>query len=77
MNIEHVLSQPLAEEFAVSGKSPNIPAAHTLAWEGLESRLGVDPLGAWDMKKMQHGFTADGVEWTAMFVRNPHFEIEA
>lgn len=76
MPFDMILAQPLAETFMVSGIAPNVLAAHTLAWEGLEQYLSTDPLAAWQLKVMQHVLSTQppGVAFQAEFARNPEYD---
>ncbi len=76
INVEQLLSMPLAETFTVNGLAPNIIASHNLAWDGLTAMLGTDPLRAWKLASMQHTLSTDpkGVVFVAEFVRNPNYE---
>lgn len=79
MPFEMQLTQPLAESFHVSGVAPNVLAAHNMAWDGLTSSLGSDPVAAWKLGEITHAFSTDprGVAFTAIFLRNPEFEQQA
>lgn len=74
MNIEQILSLPLAETFLVDGRAPNVLAAHNMAWDGLTGSLSTDPVAAWAMKVMQHSWVEGGVVFHAEFARDPNFE---
>lgn len=76
MNIEQIMSLPLAETFIIEGKAANVHAAHNMAHDALKNVLGIDPYAAWDMKIMNHGWTLQGIDFHAEFVRNPHYEDE-
>lgn len=76
LDINQILSKPLAETFTVQGIAPNVLAAHNLAWDGLTESLGGDPLSAWSLKGMQHALSTEpkGVAFTAEFARDPNYE---
>jgi len=81
MNVEQMLSLPLAETLAVDGKAPNTQAAHNMAHDALTAACDSstpDPIEAWTLKVMQHAYDPEtgGVVFHAEFVRNPHFEQE-
>ena len=78
MNVEQVLSLPLAETFIVEGKAPNVLGAHNMSHDALGTALGTDPAPAWALKVMNHAYDPEsgGVAFHAEFVRNPNFEAE-
>ncbi len=77
MNIEQILSLPLAETLMIDGRAPHVLEAHNMAWAGLTGVLGGDPLEAWSLKVMNHSWgDSNSVVFHAEFVRNPHFDNE-
>lgn len=82
LDINEILSKPLAETFTAQGIAPNIQGAHAMAWEALEvARVArgphmADPVEAWQLKAIQHVWSTDplGVAFTAEFARNPNHE---
>jgi len=79
IDINQILSKPLAETFTIQGIAPNVLACHNMAWSGLEEMLGGDPVAAWALKGMQHAYSTEpkGVAFTAEFARAPDYEAEA
>lgn len=78
IDINQILSKPLAETFTAQGMAPNVIVAHNYAWLALEDCLGDDPVRAWQLKGMQHVHSTDpkGVVFTAEFAREPNYEPE-
>ena len=76
LDINQILSKPLAETFTAQGLAPNIVVAHNYAWLALEESLGGDPAAAWQLKAMQHVHSTEpkGVAFTAEFAREPDWQ---
>jgi hypothetical protein len=79
-NTEQVLRMRRLETFTVEGAAPNVLLADSMAWAGLESILGGDPVAKWALKVMQHDFVpaenspmgdAPCVKFHAEFARTP------
>ena len=68
------------ETFDCEGATPDVLAAHNLAWQALTNVLGDDPIAAWSLKVMQHVYVPEGpgqrscVKFHAQFSRNAEFE---
>lgn len=78
-NIDQALSMRRLETFTVEGMAENVLRADEMAWAGLESILGADPVAKWALKVMLHDLvpwetTQNGrnaVKFHAEFVRTP------
>ena len=79
MNVEQLLTLPLAETLTVDGKAPNTVGAHNMAHDALAAACApLDPVEAWTLKAIQHAYDPEtgGVVFRAEFLRNPNFEQE-
>lgn len=55
-NIDQILRMRRLETFKVAGSAQNVLLADQMAWGGLESILGGDPVARWSLKVMSHEF---------------------
>lgn len=79
LNVHQILSSPKVESLIVTGTAPDVVKADGMAWGGLESVLGGDPVGHWALKSIEHtvGQMEDGsfaVAFKADFYRKPDEE---
>lgn len=83
-HVEQILRAKRLESFTVEGASPNVVLADSMAWAGLESVLGTDPVERWAIKVMQHDYVPaengpDGkpcVKFHCEFIRMPDEDAE-
>lgn len=71
------LADHQGERFLATGEAADVVQADEAAWSALRSKLGRDPLNAWQLTQMTHTFMGEDepVAWTAIFVRDPDVEI--
>lgn len=67
--------EPTIEQFLAAGEAGNVLEADAAAWAAMESVLGRDPIKAWRLVSINHGYEGPGkIGWTAVFQRNQEVE---